>query len=287
MPRSVFNKDGTVLDVNIVTGSGDYLNVGQPFDLKINQGLIAGHRIVDKFGENPDIDTLSAPEDIWDFGGLYTYDANGTAPIVSLISDNALDTMNISVTGLDINGNEVNQTITLTGTTRVALTTPLWRVYRLANEGVTGEDLIGTVYCYTGVGGVPTAGNVRAVIDNGNNQSLMALFTIPKGEVGFLYRGELGTSRNKDGDARCSYYSRRFEKVFRIKKRIALVTNGSSTYQDHREFPDVIPSLTDIKLTAETASKNDMGVFGTFDILLIDETLFPDSYLQSIGQPGY
>jgi len=37
----------------------------------------------------------------------------------------------------------------------------------------------------------------------------------------------------------------------------------------------------------ETASKNDMGVFGTFDILLIDETLFPDSYLTAIGQPGY
>jgi len=224
--------------------------VGNGFD--ITSGQLEGYSIIDKFGENPDIDTGTVPEDIWEYGGLYNYDAINTAPIVSLVSDNTLDTMDIIVTGLDIAGIEVTQTIKLTGTTRVALTTPLWRVYRMANVGATGEDINGTVYCYTSTGNVPLAAEIRAMIYDGNNQTLMALVTIPLGKVGFLFRGELGGSRsNTAGEVRSAYYSRRVGKVFRIKKRINLVNSGTSIYQDERYFPDVIPALTDVKLTVK------------------------------------
>ncbi len=279
MPVRILNDP---LDVNIISGgSGDL-----PFNLQVNQGLYPGYSVVDKFGENPEIDKLSTPEDVWEYGGLYNYDADGTAPIVSLISTNAADTMDIEVQGLNITGELTTQTITLTGTTRVALTTPLWRCFRMSNVGST--NTAGTVYCYVGTGGVPSAANVRAIIDNGNNQSLMALYTVPKGKVAFLYRGELGGSRKKNaGVAQASYYSRRFGKVFRVKKRLALVNSGSSTYQDARSFPDIIPSLTDIKLTVEDVTDDDIGVFGTFDILLVDETEFSNEYLHKIGQPGY
>lgn len=277
-----------LLEIGQFTGY-DYSKIGisESFELAVSKGLIPGHSIIDKYGENADIDTLTVPEDITELGGEYPYDADGTAPIVSLVSDNVLDTQEIEILGQDINRNEITQTITLTGNVRAALTTPLWRVYRMSNEGLTGDNINGTVYCYTGVGNVPIANEIRAIIENGNNQTLMAVYTIPLGKVGYLYRGELGVSRNKDGDARCSYYSRRLGKVFKVKKRVSTVTNGSSTYQDERSFPDVIPSGTDIKLTVETASKNDMGIFGTFDILLVDESLSKNSYLQAIKQPGY
>lgn len=272
--------------VGSTEGEGSaYLNVGQSFNLKVNQGLIPGHSPIDKFGENPDIDTATTPEDVWEYGGLYTYDADGTAPIVSLVSD-AADTVPIRVQGLDIDGVLTDQTVTLTGTTRVALTTPLWRVFRMSNEGTA--DLSGTCYCYTGTGNVPGAGEVRAIIDDGNNQTLMALYTVPANKVGFLYRGEFGASRAlTTAEVQGAYYSRRYGKVFKIKKRINISNAGSSIYQDERSFPDVIPALTDIKLTVESVSANNIGVFGTFDILLIDEELFPDSYLTAIGQPGY
>jgi len=262
----------------------DAISIGNGLD--INMDLNDGCSFVDKFGENPDIDTATVPEDIWEFGGEYVYDTDGTAPIVSLISDNALDTMDISITGLDIDGYEVNQTVTLTGTTRVALPIPLWRVYRMANEGVTGEDINGTVYCYVGTGGVPAIADVRAVIDNGNNQTLMALYTVPRGKVGFLFRGELGGSRNQNAGAiQCAYYSRRYGRVFRIKKRVNLTNQGSSIYQDKRIAPDIVPALTDIKLRVENVSANNTGVFGTLDILLVEQTKFDESYLKAIGQP--
>lgn len=254
--------------------------------MAVTMGRRSGYSVVDKFGENPSIDTGTAPEDIWEVGGIYPYDTFGTAPIVSIVSDNVADTQLISVQGLDINGGLVEQEITLTGTTRVALTTPLWRVFRLESLADEGDDIIGVISCYTGTGNAPLAGETRAIITNGNNQSLMALYTIPKGKVGFLYRGEFGVSRSQTtGAARCAYFSRRVGKVFKIKKRIDLVNQGSSIYMDARSFPDVIPALTDIKLSVESVTANGIGVYGAFDILLVDEKKLSEAFLNAIGQP--
>ena len=237
------------------------------------------------------ITTGSTPEDIWEGGGLYTFDDVGTAPIESLASNNAGDNQDIVVEGLDINGDEVEQTITLNGTTRVPLATNLWRVNRMINDSST--SILGQVFCYTGTGTVPSVGDpeVRALIDDGNNQTLMAIYTIPKGCVGFLYRGEVGAGTEGGGStttefADVIYKSRRYQKAFTIKKKLPMSINGNSIYQDKRSFPDIIPSLTDIKITVDSVSTT-MRAFATFDILIVPETEFPTSYLQAIGQPGY
>lgn len=254
--------------------------------LSVNMGEYDGYSYIDKFGENPDIDTGTIPEDIWEFGGQYIYDGIGTAPIINLVSDNAGDIMPISVQGLDIEGNLVTQEITLTGTTSVALDTPLWRVFRMSNEGVEAQDISGTIYCHTSTGNTPASNEVRAIIDNGNNQTLMALYTVPRGKVGFLFRGELGGSRSQtSGSMQCAYYSRRYGKVFKIKKRVDITNQGNSCYVDRRTAPDIIPALTDIKLRVENVSANNTGVFGTFDIMLVDQKHFDKAYLEKIGQP--
>jgi hypothetical protein len=262
------------------------------FLLAVEMGLIPGFSSLDKYGINPLIETTTTPEDIWEGGGIYPYDADGTAPIVSLASDATNDTQPIKITGLDVSGDQVVQTIDLSGDTRVALTTPLWRAFRLENEGTT--DLTGTVFVYTGTGSVPSVGDseVRAIIDNGNNQTLMAIYTIPRGKVGFLHRGEAGLEYaagnvSSLGEFVTGYYkSRRYGKVFKVKKSISMLTAATSVYQDLRTFPGVLPALTDIKLQIMVVSE-DCGVWGTFDILLVDEDLFPTTFLTAIGQPGY
>lgn len=269
-----------------VNSGGEALNVSavSTFELAVSQGKIEGYSTIDKFGANPVVDTGTVPEEVWDGGGAYTYDAINTAPIVSLISDDPSDIEPIEITGLDINGNQVVQTLALNGSTRVPLTTPLWRVYRMANVGTS--DLAGSVYCYVGTGGVPTIANTRAIIDNGNNQTLMALYTVPLGKVGFLWRGEIGGSRSQNaGAVQGAYYSRRVGKIFRIKKRVETTNQGSTYYQDKRSFPDIIPALTDIKITIENVSASNTGIFATFDILLVDEDQFSPEYLAAIGQP--
>ena len=117
------------------------------------------------------------------------------------------------------------------------------------------------------------------------------MYTIPKGKVGFLFVGELGidytgTVGAGTNFARCHYHSRRFGKVFKVKKSLSLITAGSSNYRDERQFPDIIPDLTDIRLTAAEVSET-MGIWATFQILLVDEDLLDDNFLKAIGQTNY
>ena len=129
-------------------------------------------------------------------GRLYNYDSFGTAPIQHISSSDAGDVgQTIAITGLNIDGDEIVQDAETNGQNNVILETPLWRVYRMQNTSDKGEDLAGILYCHTDASptaGVPLAANVRAIINDGNNQTLMAIYTVPKGKVGFLWRGEVG-----------------------------------------------------------------------------------------------
>lgn len=268
------------------------INLNTLGGLAVTSGQADGYSVVDKFGENPVITAASDPEDIWEFGGLYNYDTVGTAPIAYVSSSSAADTgQTIVIQGLDITGALVDQEITTTGQSNVTLTTPLWRVFRMENN--SSNDIAGVLYCHIDpapTNGVPADIAVRAIISGSNNQTLMALYTIPLGKVGFLFKGELGmdfTGSIGTGTnfAKCRYYSRRVGKVFKVKKSLSLITAASSNYSDDRPFPDVIPALTDIRITAQEVSE-DMGIWATFAIMLVDEELLDSEYLTAIGQPS-
>lgn len=262
----------------------------QQLEFAASLRILPGVDIVDKFGENPAITTSTDPEDVWEGGGLYNYDAFETAPIVSIASSSGSDTQVISVQGLDIDGNLSEEEVTLQGTTRVALPTPLWRVFRLENQADEGGDIVGNVFAYTGTGAVPSLGDaeVRAVILNGNNQTQMALYTIPKGKIGFLFRGEIGLKYTGGvgagtNFASVQYRSRRQGKVFKTKKTINVISAATSNYTDRRTFPDIIPDLTDVKVTVKEVSE-DLGVWATLDIMLIDDSMFDPVFKAAIGQ---
>lgn len=268
------------------------LAVSPDFALSVKMGRLPGYSVVSKFGENPDVDTGTTPEEVWEGGGEYVYDADGTAPIAYMSSsDNADADKIITIQGLDINGALVTQNITCAGQTVANLTTPLWRVWRAFNASGDGEDLAGTLYIHIDAAptaGVPGAGEARAIIDNGNNQTLMALYTLPAATVGFLYAGEVGLSRGQAaGAARISYCTRQLGKVCRVQKRVDIQVAGSSTYQYYNPFPQTIPALTDLKVTVESVTANNMGVFAAFEILQVSEDQFSTEFLTSIGQPGY
>lgn len=260
----------------------------EPYKDAVGKGMVRDVWYIDKFGESPNIDKVETHVDVWEGGGHYVWSPDGVADIISISSSDVTDNQTILVTGLDVNGWQVEQEVTLSGQTRVPLTTPLWRVFRV--ENVDNTDLVGIVSIYAGTeaaGGIPSGASVlKAMITNGNNQSLMAIYTVPRGFVGFLYRGEFGMA-NADltATARCSYYSRRFGSVFKCKKRLNLNKSGTSIYQDLRTFPDVIPAMTDIEMTVEEVSKDGTVIFGTFDIMLVRQVHLDRLFLHRIGQP--
>ncbi len=232
------------------------------FYLDVAMGKVDGYSIMSKFGQNSSVGT-AAFEDVWDGGGTYNYPADGTAPIVKIISDEAADTEPIEVQGLDINGDLVVQTKTLTGDTAVTLNTPLWRVFRLKNMGTS--DLVGNV-CAINTGNTVD----YACIDNGNNQTLMALYTIPNGKTGYLLQGTnslYGIARDYALNGKMAM--RPYGGVFQLKRTFALDSEGTSFLVMGFPLPGKIPAKTDIKVSAMSIGKTG-GVNTTFEILLVD-----------------
>lgn len=247
---------------------------------------IEGHDPIDKFGANLTVVSGTTPVDVWE--GQSEYINSTSNDIVSIISTDPSDNQQIDLLCQLLDGTEFLQSATLNGTARVPIT-PCSECFRMENEGAT--DIAGIVYAYVGVGGVPILANQRAIITNGNNQTQMAIYRIPKGKVGYLKRGELGIQFTGNAGAgtqflRGAYKSRRLGGVFKVKKPVSLVNLGGSIYQDKRTFMDIIPALTDIKISVDEVSDN-MGVWASFDIVLVDEDKVPVSLLQKIKQPGF
>ena len=232
------------------------------FYLDVAKGNIEGHAILSKFGQN-DAVGIGAWEDVWDGGGTYSYPADATASITHLYSTDGGDNQDIEVQGLSADGTLTVQTITLTNTTVVALDTNLWRVFRLKNMSNTNNA--GVVHA-----SVSDKATSYAQIAIGNNQTLMALYTIPLGKTGYLLQGTnslYGIARDYSLNGKMAM--RPYGGVFQLKKTFGLDTNGTSFLTMDFPLPGKIPAKTDIRVSAIAISKEG-GVNTTFDILLVD-----------------
>lgn len=279
-------------------GAGEWHNVKTTADgnltisdnssgLAIAQGNVTGATFVHKFGEAPDFDQGDGVVAIWDgandglFSGsppmAYTYSSSADIGLIS--SSDAGDTQDIEIQGLDSNFDLVIQTITLNGQTDVDISATgvdLIRVFRMVNRGST--DLAGQVYIRTNgsaqTSGVPdTANTVRAIINDGNNQTLMAVYTIPNGKTGYMrdwYASTAGASRSSEYKIRL--FARPDGEVFQLKHTSAVSDSGSSTYKHPYEEPEVFQAKTDIELTAEmlVGAATQADIAGGFDIVLVD-----------------
>lgn len=269
----------------------------RPFQQYVSELNMPGYTYVAKFGANPLITAATDPEDIWEGGGVYPDSAYGTLPnigtadIVSISSSNAADTQNALIFGLGADGYAVTQQVTLQGQTRVALGTPLWRVWRVENWSAT--SFAGNVYVYSGTAntaGVPSGASVvKAVVMDGNNQTQMAIYTIPRGKVGFLSRSEVGFGFNGlpsagTEEVQFAFKARTYGKTYKVKKTVNLISTATSEHSDTRFYPDPLPALTDIKLTVVSTTA-DIDAWGTFHITLVDESELSEAFLQSINQP--
>lgn len=266
-----------------------------PFHFAVVSGYVNGWSYIQKFGYNPEITTGTDPEDIWEGGGIYPFSEDGVADIVSISSSSASDIgVPVIVVGMLADGTEVTQVPVLNGQTRVALQYPLWRVYRMTSfPGYAG--FVGTIYCYSGItntAGAPSGDSVeKARITIGNNQTQMAICTIPKGKVAFLKRGEVlfgfsGLPSAGPEQVRFSFKARTYGSAFQVKKTVPLISTGSTSHVDERPFMDPLPSLTDLKTTVEETTET-VSASSTCHFYLADEKNFSTEFLASIAQPGY
>ena len=220
-----------------------------PFNLMVGLGYLPNVQQIAKFGYNPDL-AVGAEENIWDFGGAYTYSTTDDIDTVS--SSSALDTQILHIQGLDINYDEVTQIVTLNGQNKVTLKTPLLRVWRVFNTSNT--DIAGAVYVY--VNGVITAGipdvdsTIRAYVYDGNNQTLMMMYTIPKGFTGFLLERDVSLGGRKTGFITVKLWIRFENSVWRIANVSDLSAAGTSAFEHTNRVLGPMTEKTDIQTTA-------------------------------------
>jgi len=277
---SGMDEDNTFHNV-AVTQDGNLAISDNSSGLSIAQGNVTGVSYIHKFGNAPDFDTGDGGVSIWDGandGGLdemsYTY--SDSANIDSIISTSGSDTGDIEIQGLNSGYTQVVQTVTLTGQTRAEIPIPLIRVFRLKNVG--SSDFVGQVSCYitnspTSSGVVTASEDVRAQVDNGNNQTLMAIYTIPAGKTGYLrswYAATAGAGRGSSYIVQL--FARPFGQVFQLKHKSAVSDTGTSAYVHDYIDPEVFSEKTDIEMRVTMTANGGTGasVSAGFDIVLVD-----------------
>lgn len=233
-------------------------------DIQNSAGLIR------KFGRNPDIDTTTDPEDIWEFGGLYTFpDNSGEQMYVS--SSNGSDTEILLIDGLDSNFNRKTVVIQLSGQTKTLVPDGVFsRVFRSYTDNAT--ELQGDVYIYTDSDvslGVPdTASAVKAVVSPENQQTLMSIYTIPAGYHGWIVEiygicsKVLGVT-NPAADMKLMIGE--YNKTLRTQYTCEFT---DAIYKDDFSIPLIVPEKTDILWRAQTTKDNNTTINAGFSLLL-------------------
>lgn len=227
---------------------------------------------IGKFGRNADVDT-AAVEDVWSYGGVYTFLTEDTALYLTS-SDNA-DTMTVSVTGITAAGLEVTQTQVLTGQTPVALDTDMYRVYRAYIVGAVapaGDIYLAESDAYTTPGVPDTASKVKLKIDVDINQTLMAITSVPLTVGTKTIRRAWITdmlvtvlpATPAATQVSIGLFVRAPGGIFLNKSSLGISDTQPILYRPFSKYIEVAP-LSDIKMTA-TTDKDDADVAGEFTV---------------------
>ena len=232
-----------------------------PWNLQVSQGLVANTKTVFKFGFNDAVGT--SEETVWAGSTLYAYPPSASTMTVS--SSSTLDTAagtgarTVTISGLDASYAEQSETITLDGRTAVTTVGTYIRVNRafVVTAGSTATAQ-GNIYIGTGTVTTGVPANIYALIGLGDNQTLMALWTVPAGYTAYLesaYINAGGTTSTQFVIAR--FIQRPFGGVFRTASKVTLHDSIGNFFN---EIPPSFPEKTDLEVRAlSSAGTNQVG----------------------------
>jgi len=229
-----------------------------PYYLQVSRGLIDGHKRVFKFGYNGLIQNVE--ETIWDVGGLYTYPSSAVT-MTATSSSGATDSgIEVTIQGVDTDYAELSETVTLDAAGTATTTGSFLRVYRAFVSGSTASA--GNIT-------VANGGTTYAYVSAADQQTLMALWTVPAGYTAYLFQIDTTAftiQNNKVATIRM--LTRELNGVFRTQNKFDLF---EGSYHQDITCPQPIPEKTDIEFRAIADSSNaDLRVAATFDIIYIE-----------------
>jgi len=218
-----------------------------------------------KFGANPNIAqdvSISSPETVWDGSTEYIFPPDiGTG--IQVKSDESGDSQEIVIQGLDENFNVQNWTGNLNGLSDVNVDGTWSRVFRSFNNDST--DFEGDINIHAS-GDDSTS---YAKIIGANNQTLMAVYTIPENTTGYLLQYE-ASAQNTSSSSSIGYTlhlkTREYGKVCRVKEVSSITTE--SPHIQVLAIPMALSPKTDILVNVVDANGNNGSVNAEFSIAL-------------------
>jgi hypothetical protein len=232
-----------------------------PYLYDIAEGNVPDHSFVSKFGHDPT--TTNSTIEVWDGSVAYPYWSSAVTLYISS-SDNG-DTQVYEVQGLDANWDLQTVRVTAAGFTSVALSGTWMRVFRIKNLGAT--DNAGIIYVSidadAGGDGVPdaVATDSKAQISIGMNQTLMAIWAVPRAHTAYLTNFYASCADTTTRTTDIGLWVRPFGGVFQIKKLISI--NSGQTARIDYDFPLEIAGKSDVRVTANSSAA--MEVSAGFD----------------------
>ena len=238
--------------------------------LEISKGNVGGSSLVLKFGMNEDVDITSVPEEVWSYGGVYTFPSD--VAVVRVASTDANDTSagtgarTITIQGLDSNYDEVEVDVTMNGTANVDTTQTFTRVNRaFVKTAGTSEYNVGGIRITHQGSGTPVVAEIPATM----GQTQQAVYTVPNNHSAYLIEMSGSVVKRNAGVATLEIWRRHVaNKVRRLQSSLNISVDGNTTYQKSLHYSK-IDEKTDLYLRCSYASVNNLAIFGNFAMILV------------------
>jgi hypothetical protein len=233
--------------------------------------MVRGVETEHKFGDNAAVTTKAT---VWDVGGIYAYIPS--AQVLKVTSSSTDDVMttgagawSVIVTGLDADWNEASEIVELNGQNTVLTTTTFIRMFRIETEqaasGAVGN--VGDIYVGDGTvaSGVPAT--KYAKMQAGNNQTLMAMLSVPAGKKLLITRWYANVGKGKEGVVDAVARDTTNSNVFKLKQRRRLFESTDASYED---IPFAFPEKWDLEIRGTCATAT--AVAAGFSYVLLDNS---------------
>lgn len=251
---------------NQINGS----QVSQNYSEAVSSGLIVGASIVNKSGENPDIDTGTLPEGVWNGGGTYTGfptvpPALGTE--LQVVSSSAADVGTLYISYLETSASTeyITVGVPVTGVTPSNTGINAYRVHTAYYSSTANNSTqlnAGTIQVrYRQNNAV-----VFLAMPIGRNQTYMAGYTVPAGKKGKLLPTTWAVAGAAGNTLSGAMFIREFGKSTRFRRNIK-VSFGVQATDSYNGFIN-LPELTDVMAYVTIANGNNIIAQASFDVIL-------------------
>lgn len=213
---------------------------------------------INKFGYNSSVGTTY--ENITDLSTAHYPTSAATGTIVSASSSDTSSgtgARTVEIQGLDGNYDLITETVTMNGTANVTTTNSFLRVFRMrVVTAGSGETNAGNITLTIG------SNIARILADQG--QTLMALYTVPKGYNAYLVKFQGSISKNQEANFQLRTRNVLDNGAWNVK---GLWGTFANTVNYDYPVPLKFTSGTDIEIRAKGGSNPEMGAI--FDLILV------------------